>query len=510
MPPTKLPSVFLVGAGPGDPGLVTLRARELIEQADILLYDRLVNPLILDWTQADCEKIYVGKNPHKSSRTQEQISQTLVEKARTGRIVVRLKGGDPFIFGRGGEEAEALLEAGIHFEVVPGVTSAIAGPAYAGIPVTHREAGSMALFVTGHEDPTKGESHLDFKLMADPRLTVVFLMSLGRLEENMKALIAAGRPPSTPAAVVGRATYPQQRTVLATVTTIAERVRQEAMHAPAVTIVGEVAGLHATLAWYEARPLFGKRVVLTRERARCESLAHRLTLLGAEVITFPTIEIHPRLHGREAQSLIEAMGRDWDVIAFTSVNGVEAFFSILAGAGLDARSIGKVARIAAVGPKTATALEAKSLLSDIIPEGSDAIALADSLEAKGLLGGRILFPCAAGASDELPRRVREAGGEILAIPLYETRIPSRINESVLQEMQAGHYDALVFTSASTAEHFHAMTGRDFARETAPAVAIGRATAQALHRPGHPHILQSEGKSEDALVAALLKTFADTK
>ncbi len=342
--------VYLVGAGPGDPGLVTARALELVERADLIVYDRLVPARLLDRARPGADLIYAGKEPGRPGIGQEEINRLLVEHGRAGRTVVRLKGGDPFVFGRGGEEAEALAAAGVRFEVVPGITAGIAAPAYAGIPVTHREAASAVAFVTAHEDPAKDESALDWRALAAFPGTLVFYMGVRRLDRVAQRLIAEGRDPAEPAAVVERGTQPGQRMVTAPLSEIAARAADAEIGAPAVTVVGAVAELGEQLAWFGDGPLRGHRIAVTRARAQASELAARLEALGAEVIEAPAIRIAPLIDSPEVSAAVTALAEGkYDVVCLTSPNGAQLLIGALEAAGLDARALAGTT-LAAIGP----------------------------------------------------------------------------------------------------------------------------------------------------------------
>ena len=389
--------VYLVGAGPGDPGLMTRRSLELIAAADVVLYDRLIPPGALDGARPDAELRYVGKEPGRPAVEQEQINEQLVELGRAGRRVVRLKGGDPFVFGRGGEEAEALAAAGVAFEVVPGVTAGVAAPAYAGIPVTHRDAASAVAFVTGHEDPSKDGSALDWDALARFPGTLVFYMGIKNLPLIAERLTAAGRPASEPAAVVARGTLGGQRTVTGTLGEIASLVAAAGIRPPAVTLVGPVAELRETLAWLERRPLHGETVAVTRARAQASGLAARLRELGADVVETPAIRIEP---------LPVELPEPPDLLVLTSPNGVRLFFEALRG---DARALAGT-RVAAIGPGTAAALREHGVEADVVPERFVAEGLLEALEGEPLDGRRVVVARAAEARDVLPDGLRERGG----------------------------------------------------------------------------------------------------
>src|SRR6187399_799511 len=357
--------VYLVGAGPGDLGLVTLHAKECIESADVIVYDHLANPDALGWARDDAEIIYVGKHAGES-RTQVEINALLVEKAREGKQVVRLKGGDPFVFGRGAEEAQEIASAGIPFEIVPGITSAIAGPAYAGIPITHRAHNSHVTFFTGHEDPTKAESAIDYAALTKLGGTQVMLMGVERLGDVTTEMLKHGVRGNLPVALVRWATTGQQETLTGTLSDIAQKVAAKNFEAPAVAVFGDVVSLRDTLNWYEKRPLLGKRIVVTRTRKQASALSNKLRILGAQIIELPTIRIEPPSNLREFAELVQdSHGYDW--IVFTSANGVEAFFNIFFKLYDDVREIGGV-RIAAIGPATAQRVKDFHLHVDLQPE----------------------------------------------------------------------------------------------------------------------------------------------
>src|SRR6266566_5276624 len=357
--------VYLVGAGPGDLGLVTLRAKECIENADVIVYDHLANPELLRWARNDAEIIYAGKESGES-RTQHEINTLLIDKAREGKQVVRLKGGDPFVFGRGAEEAQAIADAGIAFEIVPGITSAIAGPAYAGIPMTHRGHNSHVTFFTGHEDPGKAESAIDYAALAKLGGTQVMLMGVERLEPITREMLKQGVREDLPVALVRWGTTGRQETLTGTLRDIAQRAIANGFAAPAVAVFGEVVALRESLNWYENRPLSGKRIVVTRTRKQASALSNKLRALGAQVVELPTIRIEPPSDLRALAELVQdAHIYDW--IVFTSANGVEAFFAIFFKLYDDAREIG-AARIAVIGPATAQRVKDFHLHVDLQPE----------------------------------------------------------------------------------------------------------------------------------------------
>jgi uroporphyrinogen III methyltransferase/synthase len=469
---TATGSVYLVGAGPGDPGLMTRRSLDLIAGADVILYDRLVPAGALDGARADAELRYVGKEPGAPAMEQEEINRQLVELARAGRRVVRLKGGDPFVFGRGGEEAEALAGAGVPFEVVPGVTAGVAAPAYAGIPVTHRDAASAVAFVTGHEDPTKHSSALDWEALARFPGTLAFYMGLGNLAAIAERLLAAGRDGSESAAVVARGTLPGQRTVSGPLADIAERAAEAGLRPPALTVVGPVADLRTTLAWLERRPLHGHVVVVTRARAHASGLAVRLRELGAEVLETPAIRVAPR-------SIDVPDPRGYALLCFTSPNGVRIFFERLGG---DARMLAG-AKVAAIGAGTAAALRDHGIAADVVPERFVAEGLLDALRGEDLDGRRVLIARAAQARDVLPDGLRDRGAEVDVVELYDT-VAEPLSASQREALARATY--ATFTSSSTVRFFFA--GGGAVADGTRVVSIGPVTSGTLREHGiEPHV-----------------------
>jgi uroporphyrinogen III methyltransferase/synthase len=443
---------FLVGAGPGDLGLVALRAKTLLEQADIIVYDALANPEMLAWARPDAEIIFAGKRAGEKVFSQGEINALLIEKARSGKTVVRLKGGDPFVFGRGGEEAEALVGAGIDFEVVPGITSAIAAPAYAGIPVTHRAQNSHVTFFTGHEDPTKGESTIDFNALAKLGGTQVMLMGMERLAAITKEMVAHGSRHDLPVALIRLGTSGQQRTIVGTLENIAERATAAGLEAPAVAVFGDVVELRKKLNWFEKRPLFGKRIVVTRTRKQAGKLSGQLRELGADVIELPTIRIEPPTDLREFAELVQdAHSYDW--IVFTSANGVDAFFEIFFKLYDDAREIGG-AKIATIGPATAQRVKEFHLHVDLQPAEFVAEEVIKEFEKVGGIENlRILIARAQRARDLLPKRLSVMGAIVDEAFAYQT-IPETHDVTGAQRRLASEgADLITFTSSSTVENF---------------------------------------------------------
>jgi uroporphyrinogen III methyltransferase / synthase len=516
--------VYLVGAGPGDPGLMTARSLELIASADAIFHDRLIPPGALTGARKDAELIYVGKAPPHvpgvmhpygpvtpgTSVPQGETNERLIEAARAGKSVLRLKGGDPFVFGRGGEEGEALRAAGVEFEVVPGVTAGVAASAYAGIPVTHRDDASAVAFVTGHEDPEKPETALDWEALARFPGTLVFYMGVKRLSDNAAALIAAGRDADEPAAAVERGTMEGQRTVVATLGSLAEAVEREGIGAPALIVVGRVVERRETLAWLKRRPLYGRRVVVTRARAQASGLAARLRELGAEVIELPAIRIEPTIESDEVQSAVERIGK-YALICLTSPNGAHLLFEALANAGLDARALGSGTKngqvreggtgavVAAIGLGTARALAEHGIRADIVPELFVAEALVEALADVDINGKRVLVARAAEARDVLPDALRERGAEMDVVALYETVRESPDPAAV----EAAHSaDYVTFTSSSTVRNLTEALGDRFPT-SARIVSIGPVTSEAARDAGLEVHVEAERHDVDGLVEALL-------
>jgi uroporphyrinogen III methyltransferase/synthase len=482
-------TVYLVGAGPGDPGLLTARALELIAVADVIVHDRLIPATALDGARADAEVVYVGKEGGGPSVSQDEIGGLLRRHGAAGRAVVRLKGGDPFVFGRGGEEAELLREAGIDFEVVPGVTAGVAAPAYAGIPVTHRDAASAVAFVTGHEDPAKVESVLDWGALAAFPGTLVVYMGVRQLEAIAGRLQAGGRAASEPAAVIERGTLPGQRTVTGTLETIAGVAARESIKAPAIALFGPVAALRRNLAWREAQPLHGVTIAVTRARAQASGLAGRLRALGADVVEAPAIRIRP-LDG-PAPDLSR-----YDLVCLTSPNGVALLFERLLAAGLDARALAQTT-VAAIGPGTARALREHGIAADVVPERFVAEGLIEALA--GTTVTRALIARAAQARDVLPDALRAGGAEVDVLSLYET-VSEPLTDA--QRRALSDADLVTFTSSSTVRFFFEQAGDALGPGTRLA-SIGPVTTETLRERGREPDLEATRHDIDGLVEAIL-------
>jgi uroporphyrinogen III methyltransferase / synthase len=489
--------VYLIGAGPGDPGLITEKALRILAKADCVIYDYLAGKSIIENIQ--CEKIFVGKKASDHTMPQEDINRLLVEKALDGKLVVRLKGGDPFIFGRGGEEAEALLEAGVQFSFVPGVSSFYSVPAYAGIPLTHREYADAFEVITGHKKAESTEEEINFPEY-NPKKTFVFIMGMKNISYIAKKLIAEKNFPKTsPAGVVSWGTTPGQKTVTGTLADIAGKAEAAGISAPAIIVIGRVVLLRDKLAWFEKLPLFGKKIVVTRTRDQASVLAEKLRELGAEAVEFPTIEIKKKDVLSKLEKAIGIIDQ-YNWIVFTSQNAVDIFFDTLREKGKDSRSLGKI-KIAAIGPATAKKLNGYFITPDIIPSEFIAEEIISSMKKYRLKNRRILLPCAAEARPALKKGLSELGAKVDRIEIYDTVIPEEISEDSLSDIASA--DMITFTSSSTVRNFFKII-----RETkAKFACIGPVTAEAMISLGHsPDIVASE-YTIDGLVEAIVKYYS---
>ena len=452
---SNIGKVYLVGAGPGDLGLITLRGKECIEQTDVLVYDHLANPEMLGWARDEAEIIYAGKQAGAHALGQDEINELIIEKARAGQKVVRLKGGDPFVFGRGAEEAKVIGDAGIPFEIVPGITSAIAAPAYAGIPVTHRGENSHVTFFTGHEDPSKKESAIDYAALAKLGGTQIMLMGVERIEPITREMLANGVRRDLPVALVRWGTTRRQQTLIGTLATIAQRVIEAQFEAPAVAVFGDVVSLRKDLNWYENRPLSGKRIVVTRTRKQAGALSDQLRGLGADVIELPTIRIEPPTELRGFAELVQdAHVYDW--IVFTSPNGVDAFFEMFFKLYDDAREIGP-AKIAAIGSATAQRVRDFHLHVDLQPEEFVAEAVVKEFQKQGGVENlRILLVRPEKARDVLPRELSKLGAIVDEGFAYRTVSETRDVTGARRRFLHEGADLITFTSSSTVDHFLAL------------------------------------------------------
>ena len=500
--------VSLVGAGPGDPSLITIGGAARLAEADVVVYDRLANPALLTHARTDAERIYAGKEPNRHALTQDEINTLLVAHGLAGKRVVRLKGGDPFVFGRGGEEAEALAAAGVPFEIIPGVTSAIAAPAYAGIPVTHRALASSFAVVTAHEDPAKDASSIDWARLATGVDTLVFHMGVERLPQIVARLVAHGRAGSTPVAVIEWGTLPRQRVVSGTLETIVATARDAGIGAPAVTVVGEVARLRDGLRWFDTRPLFGKRVLVTRTRNQASELSRALAAQGADPVELPTIEIVPSYDARTVASVIDDLRTSaYGWVIFTSGNAITEFLRHMRAAGIDMRGFGR-AQIAVVGPGTERALASHGLRADAAPSEYVAEGLLDALSSRVMRGQRVLLPRADGARPLIIDALEARGARVDDLTLYRAAVPASADTEGLQRLRAGEIEIVTFASSSAVRNLVEMLGGDIAALRKPLIAaIGPITAQAVRDAGLEVGALAEEYSIEGLVSALVAHFA---
>ncbi len=500
--------VYLLGAGPGDPGLLTVKARDILAAADVVVYDYLASPAFLALARPEAEIIYVGKKGGDHTLSQGEINALLIEKAQQGKVVARLKGGDPYVFGRGAEEAEELIAAGLDYEVVPGVTSGVAGLAYAGIPVTHRKHASSVSFITGHEDPTKEASALPWEHLAKSASTLVFYMGMKNLPSIAANLVAAGLPGETPAALVHWGTTCRHRSLVATLETLHAKGTEAGFTAPSLIVVGDVVMLHDTLNHFERKPLLGKGIVVTRAREQASSILQELTALGACVIEFPTIAITPIQDMTPVHEAVEKL-HNYDWLVFTSVNGVKWFFHELYAMGMDTRALAGVT-VAAIGPATAKSLECHGIRPDFVPEQYVAESVVAGMLDRGVAGKRILIPRAKEAREVLPEELRKAGAEVEILPVYETTLAESGPDVIRNAIKEGRLDCITFASSSTVENFFALVSPEMLRTEAPQAqlaCIGPVTAQTLEGYGfQPHI-QPKDYTIPALVRSIVQAFS---
>ncbi len=507
--------VYLVGAGPGDPGLITLRGKYLLERAEVLVYDYLASSKLLKYVPKTAELIYAGKKGGtKHTHTQEEINQLLIEHAKRGKMVVRLKGGDPFIFGRGGEEVQELFAAGIPFEVVPGVTSATAAATYAGIPITHRDYTTSVAFVTGHEDPTKASSTIDWAKLATGTGTLVIYMGIKNLPTIVDNLLKHGRPATTPVAVVRWASTPEQQSVVGTLADIVEVVKTADIKPPSLIIVGEVVGLRASIDWFEKRPLFGKKIIVTRTREQASELVAGLEEHGANCLEYSTINIEPVESYAILDSELERLN-EYHWILFTSLNGVKYFFQRLYYKGMDARNL-KGPAIAVVGRSTADLLHQYGINADLIPAVFTGEGLAESLLDMGVGGRNILIPRALHAREILPETLRGAGAQVTVAPVYQNVPPQGRKYALRAELEDGKVDMITFTSSSTVRNFLTMVDATDQAELerllsgVQIAAIGPITAKTVTDNGLKVDIQPDDYTIEGMVQAIVEFFSRPK
>jgi uroporphyrinogen III methyltransferase/synthase len=499
-------TVYLVGAGPGDPGLLTLRGKECLQRAEVVVSDYLANAVLLDFAPAAAEKLFVGKTRGCHPTPQEEINRLLIEFSRQGKTVVRLKGGDPYLFGRGGEEAQVLHAAGIPFEVVPGVTAAAAAAAYSGIPLTHRDYTTSLALVTGHERPEKDRSSLDWAKLATGVGTLVFYMGMTNLEGIVANLLQHGRPPATPVAIVYWATTARQQTLVATLATVVEQLQQTSIKPPAVIIVGEVVSLRDELNWYEKRPLFGKRVLVTRTAEQSGELVRQLAEAGAEALVCPLIALAPPADPAPLDAAIKRLA-ETDLLILTSVNAVQWFFRRLTELGRDCRDLQGV-ELVAVGPKTAEAFSAVGLAPDLVPDQYHAEGVIALLKERGVKGQRVLYPHADLARDIVPQELTALGAEVVAPVAYRNICPHESGVLLQQILQRG-IDAITLTSSSTVTNLLALAGEHAASLAGiPLISIGPQTSRTIREAGLDVAAEAEPSTLEGLVAAMVEYFSN--
>jgi uroporphyrinogen III methyltransferase / synthase len=498
--------VYLVGAGPGDPGLLTIRGRDVLARADVVVYDALISTRLLDYAPPTAERIYVGKQAARHTLPQAEINQLLVDKASEGegKRVVRLKGGDPMVFGRGGEEALTLVEAGIPFEVVPGVTAAIASAAYAGIPVTHRGLASGVAFITGHESDDKPDSSLDWEALAQWKGTLVFYMGVSNLAIIAENLIAHNVDPATPAAIIHWGTTPRQKVLTASLGNLPGNASEAGMKPPALILIGEVVRLREQLKWFENRPLFGRRIVVTRSRAQASGLVERLDELGAETFEAPAIRIEPPHDLEPLRQAVRTIA-DFDWIVLTSTNGVDALFAALAAEGLDTRALAG-RRVAAIGPATADRLAQFGIRADLQPETFTGAAVAEALAHTGdLAGTAILLPRADIAPRDLVEALAAHGAQVTEVVAYRTVTDFTNRDAVTELLERGEVDWITFTSSSTVRNFLETISPDrLTASKAKLASIGPTTSATLREAGLEPTVEAAAYTIPGLVEAILK------
>jgi uroporphyrinogen III methyltransferase/synthase len=501
--------VSLVGAGPGDPGLITAKGLHRLRHADVVVYDRLIDRSILQEARPDAELIYVGKDPTPGAAAgQEDIFPLLIDKAREGKRVVRLKGGDPFVFGRGGEEAQVLAMAGISFEIIPGVTSAIAAPAYAGIPVTHRDAASSFTVVSAVEDPAKEKSAINWHALAQTGGTLIVMMGWSALPKVVERLLREDMKPSTPVALVEWGTYPKQRTVKATLKDIVRRGQEAGLGPPVVAIIGQVVNLRDDIAWFDNRPLSGLRVLVTRSRQQASTLCQLLALEGADPIELPAIEIAPPNSFDALDSALHRLSQ-YQWVVFTSVNGVDAFFNRLHTLGLDSRALGGL-KLCAIGPATASVLQRFGLRADLVPPEFTSDALSQSLSPT-VKDSRVLLPRADIAPLDLVRALEQSGATVDQVITYRTLVPNSSKESAHKLLSSGKIDAVTFTSSSTVNNLIQLLDGDSGLLDGKLIAsIGPITSRTAHDRGLTVDVEAPVHTVEGLVEALKAHFAKAK
>jgi uroporphyrinogen III methyltransferase/synthase len=501
---TKQGKVYIIGAGPGDAGLFTVKGIDCLRLADVVIYDNLVNEELLKYAGADARFIYAGKKGGDHTLSQDKINALLLAEALAGRIVARLKGGDPFIFGRGGEEAEILALHDVPFEIISGVTSAVAVPAYAGIPLTHRNVTSTVAFVTGHEDLAKDKSDIDWQALAGIG-TLVFLMGVKNLAQIVEELLAHGKAPTTPAALIRRGTTPQQEVLIGKLADIASRALAVGFAPPAILVVGKVVELRETLQWFEQKPLFGKGIVITRPEKQADDLSVLLEREGAHVFHFPTIKIEPPGDWSSLDASLNTLDT-YNWIIFTSANGVQYFFDRLFALGHDIRDL-KGIKICCIGPATAKQVKNKGIKVDLVPEQYISEGILQSLAFVNMQGQKVLIPRAAQARDILPAGLKKMGAAVDVVAAYETFGSERKKEELLAELVDNHIDVITFTSSSTVTNFLQIMGGEFSLPQQVKIAcIGPVTAATARKAGLPVDIMQDEYTMEGLVQSLIRYF----
>jgi len=494
--------IYLIGAGPGDPGLLTIKGKQLIEKADVIIYDKLVSESILNLAQQDCERIFVGKSPGKHYRLQEKINELLIEKASAGGIIVRLKGGDPFVFGRGSEEALELSKQGIDFEIVPGVSSALAVPAYAGIPMTHRGLSSSFTVVTGHEDPTKLESSIAWEHVSKNSDTLVFLMGMKNLPFITRKLMDFGMDAQTPVALIENGTGPKQRTVCAQLDSIVSLAKERDIRNPAIIVIGEVVRLRENIEWFEKKPLFGERILVTRARQQSSKLSSALTDLGAYVHELPVIAFEVPLDLGHMDPVMEQL-YSYSWLIFSSVNGVDAFFKELSSRNLDIRELAGI-KLIAIGPATQKHLESKGLRNILVPSRYDADSLVEEFLGQIRAGEKVLIVRPEQARDVIAKALRESGVLVSEIAAYRTVSADVDTKALVASLAIKEFDAITFTSSSTVQNLMHMISGDLALlQGVKLCSIGPVTSDTLREYGLEPSIEASNSSVDGLVEAML-------
>ncbi len=523
---TKKGRVYLIGAGPGDPKLITIRGMECIQKADVVVYDYLAAPALLKYARKDAQIIYVGKKGGDHTMSQDKINELLADKGKEGLVVARLKGGDPFIFGRGGEEAETLIEAGIPFEVVPGVTSAVAAPAYAGIPLTHRDYTSSVSLITGHEDPLKDQSSIRWDTLAQSGSTLVFFMGVKNLPNICEQLVKNGKSPDTPVALVRWGTTPKQQTVSGNLSNIVQKVREAKLKPPSLIVVGDVVSLREQMQWFELRPFHGKRVVVTRAREQASDLVAALTELGAECVEIPTIKVVPPSDNSPLERSIENI-KTYDWLIFTSVNGVKFFFDTLFKMGKDVRVLGHL-KCACIGPVTKEELRKHGIITDILPESYRAESIVEAFQGVNsqgvtiqgeqidIKGKKILLPRAKEARSVLPEELQKMGAILDEVTAYVTEQVADAKDELVRLLEKSTdddnkgIDIVTFTSSSTVKNFKALLPQDkFSQlmEGVTIACIGPITADTAIAEGFKPDIIAEEYTIPGLVDAMVKDFS---